>query len=201
ALAHTTHERMCGVLQLPFRAVPTDARGRMDLDDLRAQLAQGDVGAVVATLGTTSIGSVDPLPEILALARAHGVRVHVDAAYGGYFTLASTLGAEARAAFDALAGADSIVIDPHKHGLQPYGCGCVLFRDPSVGRFYQHESPYTYFSSSELHLGEITLECSRAGAAAVALWATQRLLPLVRGGAFAAGLDAGRRAALRLHAA
>ncbi len=78
--------------------------------------------------------------------------------------------------YDATPHADSIVVDPHKHGLQPYGCGCVLFKDPSVGRFYKHDSPYTYFTSAELHLGEISLECSRAGAAAVALWATQRLL-------------------------
>ncbi|PYO90754.1 MAG: aspartate aminotransferase family protein, partial [Gemmatimonadetes bacterium] len=85
-------------------------------------------------------------------------------------------------------------------GLQPYGCGCVLFRDPSVGRFYRHDSPYTYFTSDEMHLGEIALECSRPGAAAVALWATQRLFPLERGGAFAKGLAAGRAAALDLHA-
>ena len=81
------------------------------------------------------------------------------------------------------------MIDPHKHGLQPYGCGCVLFRDPAVGCFYKHDSPYTYFSSRELHLGEISLECSRPGAAAVALWATQRLLPLEKDGEFAAGLE------------
>ena len=61
--------------------------------------------------------------------------------------------------------------------VQPFGCGAVLFRDPSVGRFYQHDSPYTYFTSDELHLGEISLECSRAGAAAAALWLTFRLLP------------------------
>jgi glutamate/tyrosine decarboxylase-like PLP-dependent enzyme len=53
----------------------------------------------------------------------------------------------------------------------------VLFTDPSVGRFYLHDSPYTYFTSDELHLGEISLECSRAGAAAAALWLTFRLLP------------------------
>jgi tyrosine decarboxylase/aspartate 1-decarboxylase len=94
---------------------------------------------------------------------------------------------------------DSIVIDPHKHGLQPYGCGCVLFRDPTVGRLYKHDSPYTYFSSSELHLGEISLECSRPGAAAVALWATQKLLPLVTGGEFAGMLAATRAAALALY--
>jgi len=67
-----------------------------------------------------------------------------------------------------------------------------------VGRFYKHDSPYTYFSSKELHLGEISLECSRAGAAAVALWATQKLLPLKPGGDFAQGLTAGRRAAVEL---
>jgi tyrosine decarboxylase/aspartate 1-decarboxylase len=124
--------------------------------------------------------------------------VHADAAYGGYFGLGSNLDGEARAAFDRLGEADSVVIDPHKHGLQPYGCGCVLFRDPAVGRFYRHDSPYTYFSSDDLHLGEISLECSRPGASAVALWATQRLLPLDRGGAFARGLDDGRAAALDL---
>jgi glutamate/tyrosine decarboxylase-like PLP-dependent enzyme len=70
------------------------------------------------------------------------------------------------------------VVDPHKHGLQPYGCGAVLFRDPAVGRFYSHDSPYTYFTSDQLHLGEISLECSRAGAAAAALWLTLQLLPL-----------------------
>ena len=94
---------------------------------------------------------------------------------------------------------DSIVIDPHKHGLQPYGCGCVLYRDPGVGKYYQHESPYTYFTSSELHLGEISLECSRAGASAVALWATQKLLPMEKGGEFAIGLSKGRQAALALY--
>ena len=67
-----------------------------------------------------------------------------------------------------------------------------FFRDASVGRFYKHDSPYTYFTSNELHLGEISLECSRAGASAVALWATQRLLPLTPGGDFALGLAASR---------
>jgi tyrosine decarboxylase/aspartate 1-decarboxylase len=172
----------------------------MDLDALESRLKQGGVGTVVATLGTTALGAVDALPAILALARQHGVRVHVDAAYGGYFMLASVLGPAARAAFDAIAQADSVVVDPHKHGLQPYGCGCVLFADPKVGRHYAHDSPYTYFTSNELHLGEISLECSRAGASAVALWATQRLLPMARGGEFAQGLDAGIAAARGLHA-
>jgi tyrosine decarboxylase / aspartate 1-decarboxylase len=213
--AHYTHRRISGVLKLDYASVASDNRGRMELDALEAELRKGDVGMVVVTLGTTALGAVDPLDRILALRERYGFRVHVDGAYGGYFGLIpDALDEPARRAYAAISMADSIVIDPHKHGLQPYGCGCVLFRDPAVGRFYKHDSPYTYFTSSELrlnpseqksfaggpvHLGEISLECSRAGAAAVALWATQRLLPLTPGGEFARGLAAGRRAAVELH--
>ena len=198
--AHYTHHRISGVLRLDFESVDVDSRGRMDADALENRLARGDVGTVVATLGTTGTGSVDPLPEILSLREKYGFRIHVDAAYGGYFALAQNLEATAAAAFGRIGEVDSIVIDPHKHGLQPYGCGCVLFRDASVGKLYKHDSPYTYFTSAELHLGEISLECSRPGAAAAALWATQKLLPLVRGGEFARGLEKGRTTALALHA-
>jgi tyrosine decarboxylase / aspartate 1-decarboxylase len=197
--AHYTHSRISSVLGLPFVSVPTDDNSRMDLAALDQLLAKGNIGTVVVTLGTTATGSVDPLDQILKLQQRHKFRIHVDAAYGGYFTLASNLAPGTRAAYDAISHADSIVVDPHKHGLQPYGCGAILFRDPTVGRFYKHDSPYTYFSSKELHLGEISLECSRAGAFAVALWATQRLLPYTLGGTFAHGLEAGRKAALELN--
>jgi glutamate/tyrosine decarboxylase-like PLP-dependent enzyme len=197
--AHYTHRRISAVLRLEYSDIPTDGRGRMSLEALEAELRKGDVGTVVATLGTTAIGAVDPLDQILALRLRFGFRVHVDAAYGGYFKLITdNLADPARRAYAAISQADSIVIDPHKHGLQPYGCGCVLFRDPAVGRFYKHDSPYTYFTSKQLHLGEISLECSRAGAAAVALWATHKLLPLVPEGEFARGLLQGRDAALEL---
>ena len=197
--AHYTHKRITSVLKLPFSTVASDNLGRMDLTALEDELRRGDVGTVVVTMGTTALGSVDPLPEILSLRDRYGFRIHLDAAYGGYFRLiADHLDEPARQAFLAMDQADSIVVDPHKHGLQPYGCGCVLFRDPSVGRLYKHDSPYTYFTSHELHLGEISLECSRAGAAAVALWATQRLLPLIPNGEFARGLAAGHKAALKL---
>ncbi|MEU6274759.1 aminotransferase class I/II-fold pyridoxal phosphate-dependent enzyme [Streptomyces populi] len=199
AEAHYTHGRMCHVLGVTSRAVRTDARGRMDLEDLERVLRTGEVGTVVVTAGTTGLGAVDPVDEVLPLARRHGVRVHVDAAYGGFFTLlAGADGPEGLPAgpWRAIARCDSIVVDPHKHGLQPYGCGAVLFRDPEVGRFYLHDSPYTYFTSDELHLGEISLECSRAGASAAALWLTFQLLPPTPEG-LGRVLAAGRRAALR----
>jgi tyrosine decarboxylase / aspartate 1-decarboxylase len=199
AQAHYTHSRISAVLGLPFTSVPADAHGRMDIAALRSLLQKGDVGTVVVTLGATATGAVDPLDEVLALRESYPFRIHVDAAYGGYFALASNLDEPAAQSFRCIDRADSIVVDPHKHGLQPYGCGCVLFREPAVGRFYKHDSPYTYFTSEELHLGEISLECSRAGASAVALWATQQLLPLIPNGDFAHSLESSREAALWIY--
>ena len=197
--AHYTHERISNVLGLRFESIPCDRRGRLDLDALQQRLDHGTIGTVVATIGTTATGAVDPLADLVKLRSRYNFRLHADAAYGGYFTLVNGLMPETRSAYDRLGEVDSFAVDPHKHGLQPYGCGCVVFKDPSVGRFYKHESPYTYFSSGDLHLGEISLECSRPGASAVALWATQRLLPLVRDGEFARMLSDGRAAALALY--
>jgi glutamate/tyrosine decarboxylase-like PLP-dependent enzyme len=198
AEAHYTHSRMCHVLGVEGIAVGVDDRGRMDLTELEDLLRSGRVGTVVATAGTTGLGMVDPIEHIIPLARGFGTRVHVDAAYGGFFTIVAWADAALGAAesFRAIALADSVVIDPHKHGLQPYGCGAVLFADPSVGRFYVHDSPYTYFSSPELHLGEISLECSRAGAAAAALWLTRKVVPWTMDG-LGSRLASGLRAATR----
>jgi glutamate/tyrosine decarboxylase-like PLP-dependent enzyme len=179
AAAHYTHRRMAGVLNMPFIEIPVDASGKMDVN---AFLEKTDnIGTLVVTLGTTGLGLVEPLHELLPLCRERGIRVHVDAAYGGFFRIVAASLKNPRP-WLAMKDADSIVVDPHKHGLQPYGCGCVLFRDATVGRFYKHDSPYTYFSSKELHLGEISLECSRAGAAAAAFWATLNVFPLTEEG-------------------
>ena len=133
--------------------------------------------------------------EVLAVARRHGVRVHVDAAYGGFFTLLA--GADGPAGLDpapwrAIADCDSVVVDPHKHGLQPYGCGAVLFADPDVGRFYLHDSP--------VHLLHLRRPASRRDQPGVlaggrergGAWLTFRLLPLTAG---RARPGAGRRPA------
>ena len=196
--AHYTHERMCEVLGVPFVALPVDAHGRIDIAALEHLGSASTIATVVVTAGTPATGSVDPIDRIVRLARERGWRVHVDAAYGGFFKLIAA-DAEARmnaVPWSALAQCDSIVVDPHKHGLQPYGCGCVIFADPAVGKFYGHDSPYTYFTSKDLHLGEISLECSRAGAAAAALWTTLRVLPLKAHEGLGAVLLACRQAAL-----
>lgn len=180
--AHYTHQRMCEVLGLKY----------VILDDIRDVVTHPEIGTLVVTMGTTGLGRVEPLHDILPYCRENGIRIHADGAYGGFFKL---LGGEA---WDVLGEVDSFVVDPHKHGMQPYGCGCVMFKDPSVGRFYKHDSPYTYFSSDELHLGEISLECSRAGAAAAALWATMKVLPFERDRGLGPILSACRAAAVAL---
>ncbi len=212
AEGHYTHARMAGVLGVDCHTVAADDNGRIDLNALEETLKRGEVGTVVLTATTTGLGAVDPLADAIPLCRAHGVRVHVDAAYGGFFRLLATsdappgtdrqpLAAEVARHLAAIADADSVVVDPHKHGLQPYGCGAVLFRDPAVGRHYKHDSPYTYFTSAALHLGEISLECSRPGAAAGALWMTLQVLPLAADRGIGPVLAAGLRAARDVHGA
>jgi glutamate/tyrosine decarboxylase-like PLP-dependent enzyme len=198
--AHYTHRRMCEVIGARAVEIAVDDRGRMDLGDLRKKSHEGNIGTVVLTAGTTGLGAVDPVDEVLGLQREFGFRIHVDAAYGGFFSLLTelpgVLDGDTIRAFRAISKSDSVVVDPHKHGLQPYGCGSVIFRDPAVGAFYKHDSPYTYFTSSELHLGEISLECSRAGASAAALWATLKCFPLKAQTGLGAILTKTRKAAV-----
>lgn len=197
--AHYTHQRISEVLKLPFKKIACDTYARMDMNCLEDLLKKENIGTVVVNMGSTGTGSVDPLDDVFSLQKKYNFRIHADAAYGGYYILSDILHPDTLKSFKLLHQVDSIVIDPHKHGLQPYGCGCILFSDPGVGSFYKHDSPYTYFTSDDLHLGEISLECSRPGASAVALWATQKLFPLVPGGEFSENLNKGRRAALNLY--
>lgn len=177
--AHYTHQRMCRVLNCKFIKIPVDHNGMPDIEFIKKNAKK--IGTIVVTMGTTGLGMVEPLEEILEIAKKNGMRVHADAAYGGFFKLISDQ-LPSKNHWQNLSECDSIVIDPHKHGLQPYGCGSVLYKDAAVGTYFKHDSPYTYFTSNDLHLGEISLECSRAGASAAAFWATLELLPLTNSG-------------------
>jgi glutamate/tyrosine decarboxylase-like PLP-dependent enzyme len=116
----------------------------MDVAALRGQIgadaAAGDVPfMVVATAGSISTGAVDPLPEIAALCREHGVWFHVDGAYGG-------LAAAVPGTPDDLRGlglADSVAVDPHKWLYAPLEAGCALVRDPDKLRAaFTYRPPY-----------------------------------------------------------
>ena len=86
--------------------------------------------AVVATAGTTSTTSVDPVPAIAALCEQHGLWLHVDAAYGG----AAAIAPELRWVLDGAERADSIVVNPHKWLFTPIDCSVLWTRRPDVLR-------------------------------------------------------------------
>ncbi|UAN43931.1 aspartate aminotransferase family protein [Serratia sp. JSRIV001] len=192
--AHYTHKRMARLLGMDYIELASDHCGRMDIRHLTKVLTTLPTPSpvIVCTLGTTLMGALDPLHDILELRKNHSFIIHVDAAYGGYFYLIrNSLSYVNKIIYDSLPKADSVVIDPHKHGLQGFGCGAVLFnkgRQSEIENAYRHDSPYTYFDRRGKNIGETSLECSRPGAAAAALWATMNYLPLIENGEFADAL-------------
>ncbi|MFI5286168.1 MAG: pyridoxal phosphate-dependent decarboxylase family protein [Candidatus Dormibacteria bacterium] len=138
AEAHSSVEKagiVLGVGRDGLRRIPVDERFRMDPVALR-QAIHEDVAAgirpfaVVATAGTTSTTSVDPIPSIAALCEQHGLWLHVDAAYGG----AAAIAPELRWVLDGADRADSIVVNPHKWLFTPIDCSVLWTRRPDVLR-------------------------------------------------------------------
>ncbi len=133
AEAHYCHEQAAEFLGLgreSVRSVPVDEAYRMRPHALRAMIAEdrgrGDLPvAIVATAGTVGTGAVDPIPELLAVAREHDLWLHVDGAYGAFAALAPGCPPD----LCALAEADSVACDPHKWLYQPIDAGVVLVRE------------------------------------------------------------------------
>ena len=103
---------------------------RMDVNQLEAHIeldrAAGRVPfLVIASAGTTDTGTIDPLRDIRAVADRHGMWMHVDAAYGGFFQMT----ARGHQALDGIKTADSVALDPHKGLSIPFGVGAIVVRD------------------------------------------------------------------------
>jgi aromatic-L-amino-acid decarboxylase len=132
--AHSSVEK--AVLALGFgrdgyRTVPVDDAFRMRPDVLAEAMAEDAAAgvvpvAVVATLGTTSTTSVDPVAQLLPFVREHGAWLHVDAAYGGPAAVLP----EVRPLFAGWEEADSVVINPHKWLFTPVDCSVLYCRRP-----------------------------------------------------------------------
>lgn len=119
-----------GLLPERVRTLPSNASLALDVDALeRAVVADASQGltpfCVVASAGTTNTGAIDPLPAIADVCQRHGLWLHVDAAYGGFFALTE----RGRAALTGIERADSVTLDPHKGLFLPYGTGCLVVRD------------------------------------------------------------------------
>jgi L-2,4-diaminobutyrate decarboxylase len=144
-LAHFSVHRACAALGLgedAVRPVPTDSRRRMRPDALAAILRELPPEhtplAIVATAGTTDFGSIDPLPQLAAIAAEHGVWLHVDAAYGFGALFSERLAGR----LAGLSLADSITLDLHKLGWQPAATSVLLVSNASAFSALEREVAY-----------------------------------------------------------
>ncbi len=121
---------LAGFSERNVRLVPTDAELRMDPDALRRMVKEDRAAGhrpflVGPSAGTTNTGAVDPLDAIADVAEEHGLWMHVDGAYGGFFILTE----RGRERFRGIERADSVTLDPHKGMFLPYGTGAIVVRD------------------------------------------------------------------------
>jgi aromatic-L-amino-acid decarboxylase len=128
--AHSSVDKGARILGLEVRRLPADSAFRLRPDALAEALTAGDAAAVVATAGTTSSTSVDPVAAAAELCERAGVWLHVDAAYAG----SAAVCPELRWALDGAERADSIVVNPHKWLFTPVDCSALFTRRPDALR-------------------------------------------------------------------
>jgi aromatic-L-amino-acid/L-tryptophan decarboxylase len=164
--AHSSVDRACKLLGLELRKVPVDAEFRLRSDALDLDGAC----AVVATVGTTSTTSVDPVAEVADACSHAGVWLHVDAAYAGCAMVCPEL----RWAFEGIAGADSLVVNPHKWLLSTQGCSAFWTRRPDALRDAFSVVPeYLRTPDEVVSFSEYGVELGR-GFRALKLWTVLR---------------------------
>lgn len=122
--------RIAGLGEAVIRRIPLDAHFRMDPVSLEQQIARDRhtglrPSMVIASLGSTDTGAVDPVASIADVTEREGLWLQVDAAYGGFFQLVPEL----QHHFSGVDRSDSYILDPHKGMFLPYGTGAVLIRE------------------------------------------------------------------------
>jgi aromatic-L-amino-acid/L-tryptophan decarboxylase len=164
--AHSSVAKAARILELGARAVPVD-----DAYRLRPELLElDDACAVVATIGTTSGASVDPVPAIADACEASGTWLHVDAAYAGPAAMCEEL----RPLFVGWERADSVVINPHKWLLTPMDCSVLwTTRVEDFRNAYSLVPEYLRSPDEEVNLSEVSVALGRRFRA-LKLWAVLR---------------------------
>ncbi|MDO0932365.1 aminotransferase class V-fold PLP-dependent enzyme [Streptomyces sp. DG2A-72] len=139
ANAHHTLPRAAWLLGLPDPVVVPAPAGTLDPAALdQALTALPGPTLVAATAGTTDAGLIDPLPDIAALCRTHGARLHIDAAYGGPLLFSHRHSAK----LTGLAAADTVTLDLHKLGWQPVPAGILAVKDARDLAALHHHADY-----------------------------------------------------------
>jgi len=143
----TKAARLAGIFPDRVRLVAVDGERRMQVAEARAAIVRDQQAGLrpfllVASAGTVNTGAIDPLGDLADLCAQHGLWLHVDGAYGGFFHLCPEL----HGALAGLSRADSLVLDPHKGLFLPYGMGALLVRDGEALR-HAHAATAGYMPS------------------------------------------------------
>ncbi len=184
--------RILGIREGRVRKIPTDESFRMRAEIL-GEVVREDRRAglhpfcICANAGATNTGAIDPLASIATLARGEGLWFHVDGAYGGFAVLAR----DTESAFQGIAEADSVTLDPHKWLFQPYETGCLMVRDTRVledaFRILPEYLQDTSLGMEQVNFADRGLQLSR-GFRALKIWTSIQMLGLE---AFREGIQAG----------
>lgn len=162
---HFSFHKIFSMLGLTPTVIPVDEELRLPVEEIAARITP-DTIAVVATAGSSEFGVVDAVEDIGPLLASHRLRLHVDAATGGFIIpFARRLGRDVPQFDFTVPGVASITIDPHKYGTVPVPAGAVLFNDPDDSGSFAVNS---FFIDTPVHN---TLLGTRPGSAAIATYA------------------------------
>ncbi|KIY42845.1 PLP-dependent transferase, partial [Fistulina hepatica ATCC 64428] len=180
--------------------IAVDKIARLDINALDRQLQlclvnQTPIYAVVAIIGSTIHGAVDPLADIIALRRKYQRKglsfiIHADAAWGGYFAAMlrepptsenyiaeeTALSSYSETQLYNLRFCDSVTVDPHKMGYAPYPAGALCYRDGRMRLFVSWKPAEV--SDGESSMGVYGVEGRQPGAASVSVWASHKVIGL-----------------------
>ena len=202
---------LIGVGTDAVRAVEVDLDGRMETAALRRVLCdclqqQRPVMQVVAVMGSTEEGAVDPLTEIVAMRREFRQQgldfaLHVDGAWGGYFRSLlrpSPINVDPAAIIDeypelwtnrhfeqhfvSMPEVDSVTLDPHKSGFIPYPAGGLCYRNGRMRDLIAYTAPVVFHGGTDTSVGSYGIEGSKPGAAAASAYLSHKTIPLDRSG-------------------